>query len=320
MFRPRRTLGLVLVLLAASTTLAAQQPTSLKFKWTKGEDVRYRSTVQSDVVMSGVPGMGDMTVGTTMVQVTKLTVDDVAADGTTTLRNVYESIKISMVTPMGTMAYDSAAPGAAGDPVTDMLAKSLGQMVGESFTMVVAPTGKVIKIDGMAKILEKVKAASPDMGALGGGGGIDSLVGEGAQRSTFEQSFGSMPEQPVKPGETWKNQTELPNQFGKTTASFVFTMKDVATVNGAQVARIGTTGTIKAAAGGAPSAMGPMTVTLGDGTSQGETLFDIKLGRVRKSVSTTNLPMTMSMTGPDGNGITMQAATKTTTTMELIEK
>ena len=51
-----------------------------------------------------------------------------------------------------------------------------------------------------------------------------------------------------------------------------------------------------------------------------EVTFDVKLGRLRKMVTTLAMPMTMSMTGPDGSNINLQASSKATTTVELIEK
>ncbi len=312
--------GAAFVAALASVSLFAQD-VALRYRWTAGDEVRYRNTTQSDVVMSGVPGMGDMTVGTTMVQVTKMSTDDVAADGAATVRTLYESIKMTMSSPMFTLTYDSANPSAsAGDPMMEALGKSLGLMVGESFTMVVTPAGKVLKIDGLARMLEKAKASAPEAAAaLSMAGGLEGLMGEEAQRSTIEQSFASLPAKPVKVGDTWKNELKMPNPFGAMLASFALTLKGVEKVDGRDVARIATTATIKPAAGAAPGAMGPMTVTMGDGTSQGEMLFDVQLGRVHKATAVVTLPMTMSMAAPDGTSISLQAATKTTTTMEIVK-
>jgi hypothetical protein len=320
----RRTLAVALFALIAlgAAPILRAQGVSLKYRWTKGEVLNYRSTIKSHVVMSGVPGMGEMTVGTTITQMTKMTTEDVAADGSATVRNLIESMKMEMATPMGTMTYDSAAPAAAGgDPMMDAFAKSIGVMVGESFTMVMTPAGKVLKIDGMSKILEKAKANAPEaVAALGAAGGLEAMMGDDAQRSSLEQTFVGFPAAPVKTGETWKSEVKIPNAFGAMTAAFTFTMKGVTTEAGREVAQIANAGTIKATAGGAPGVMGPMTVTMGDGTSTGEALFDVKRGRMQKATTVVNLPMTMSMASPDGTNISLQAASTITTTIELIEK
>ena len=305
--------------LVSSATLAAQD-VNLRYRWTKGEEVRYRNTTQVDMLMSGLPGMGDMNVAMTMVQINKLVVDDVAADGTATIRSTTESIKMTMNIPMmGEVSYDSANPQPAGsNPIVDGLGQSVGALVGETLTLAVAPSGKVGKIDGLASLVEKMKKASPSAGGAMGMGNMDSFFSEDAQRSTIEQSFAVMPDKPVKTGDSWKNEYKIPSPLGSQTASYVCTLKDQLTLNGNPTARIATTGGVKAS--GAPGAMGPMTVTMGDGTSQGELLFDTKLGRMRKSTGTLTQPLAMKMSAPDGTDIAIQAVQKTTSTMELIEK
>lgn len=318
----RRSLRIAFMIVAAlisSATLAAQD-VSLRYRWTKGEEVRYRNTIQTDMQMSGLPGMGDMTVSMTMVQVNKLVVDDIAADGTATIRSTTESIKMTMNIPMmGEVSYDSAAPQPAGtNPITDALGQSVGALVGETLTLAVASTGKVGKIDGLARVVEKLKKSAPAAGGAMGMGNMDSFFSEDAQRSTIEQSFAVMPDKPVKPGDTWKNEYKIPSPLGSQTASYECTLKGQATLNGNPTARIATTGTVKSS--GAPGVMGPMTVTMGDGASQGELLFDTKLGRVRKSTGTMTQPLAMKMNPGDGTEIALQAVQKTTSTMELIEK
>ena len=63
-----------------------------------------------------------------------------------------------------------------------------------------------------------------------------------------------------------------------------------------------------------------MTMEFKDGTGQGELVFDRKLGRTQQATMSMTLPMSMNMTTPDGQSLSLQALTKTTTKMELIEK
>src|SRR5687768_13139914 len=105
------------------------QPLMLRYRWTKGEEVRYRMTQQSTATISGLPGgMPDMNVVTTMSQVVRSVVEDVAPDGTATIRQTYESVRMNMDSPMAKMAYDSAAKDAAGDPMMkDMFSAMIGE-------------------------------------------------------------------------------------------------------------------------------------------------------------------------------------------------
>ncbi len=302
--------------LASSATLAAQDVT-LRYRWTKGEEVRYRTTQQTDMQMSGLPGMGDMNITMTMTQVNKFVVDAVTADGSATLRNTYESVKVAMNVPMmGEVTFDSANPAAsAGNPISEALAKTMGAMAGETITMEVAANGKVGKVDGLARVVEKIKSGASAAGAQMGLGSMDQYMSEDGLRSTIDQTFSLLPDKAVKVGETWKNEYKIPASAGAAqTVSVNMTFK----AQEGGVARIASTGATKASGPAAP--MGPMTVTVGDGTSQGEMLFDVKAGRVRKATGMLSVPMSMRMSAPDGTDIAIQAAQKTTTTLELIEK
>ena len=108
---------LACAVVAVPSALALRQDVSLRYKWTKGETLRYRMTQRTTSTITGLPGSdGGMTVEQTFSQVWKEAVEDVAADGTTTLRATFESINIDMSTPMGRMAYDTEHPESASDP------------------------------------------------------------------------------------------------------------------------------------------------------------------------------------------------------------
>jgi hypothetical protein len=307
--------------LTASPVLLGQD-VSLRYRWTKGDALRYRITTESAVAMSGMPGMGDMTVTTTQSQVQQLTPTDVAADGTATVTMRFESVRMNMSSPMGSFGYDSAAPPSqAADPITAQLAVVMGGLVGESVSAVIAPTGAIRSLEGGTRLMEKLKKALPaDAGAAMGslGGGLDSIMSDDAMRGNFGQSFATLPDKAVKVGDTWQSEIKMPNPAGQMTVSSTFTLKAVDRVDARDVARIEFTQQIKPGAGG--SAMGMMTVQMTDGTGDGEILFDHKLGRIVRSVARNTLPMTMSMTGPDGSAMNMNALTKTTVTLELVER
>jgi hypothetical protein len=303
--------------LVASAALTAQD-TTLRYRFTKGEVLRYRSVTQTDMVMSGLPGMGDMNIATTMTNVMKTVTDSVAADGTATVKVTYESMKMAMSIPMmGDVTYDTAAPPPDGNPITDAF-KPLSALVGQEFTMVMSALGKIQKVDGLKPILDKVKAQAESVpgGAAGmpGGNNLQAFLSEDAQVQMLQQGSAPFPDKPVKAGDTWENSYKSPNPMGNQLIAYKYTLKDVA----GGTARIALAGTVKPDGPAAP--MGPMTVTMGDGTAQGETMFDTKLGRARKTVVTVSMPLSMVMAAPDGTNLNLQAASKSTTTIELIEK
>jgi hypothetical protein len=298
------------------------QEGALRYRWTKGEPLRYRVVQDVNATMTGIPGMGEMTVRNTMTQVELLTPQDVAADGTATLEAKFESVKMEMATPMGTFAYDSANPSQnSSDPTIGQIGAVMGALVGESITIVMSPNGAIQKMEGMTRILQKVQQAAPQAGNALGMGGLESVLSDEAFKGTFGQGFGSLPPTPVKPGDTWKSDLTMPNPFGTMSISTTHNLKAVETAGGRELARIVSTSTIKAAPGGKPPAFPmPVTVQFNDGTGEGETIFDRKLGRTQKATALSTLPMSMNMTAPDGTSLSIQALTKTTMTMELIEK
>lgn len=309
----------VLACLTIASGFASSQEGVLRYRWNKGESLRYRVVQTTNAQMSGLPGMGEMNITNTMTQLLQQTATDVAADGTGTLQMKFEAIKMEMATPMGTFVYDSAAPANTADPMIAQIAATMGVLVGESITVVMSPNGAIQKIQGMSAIAQKVQKTMPGGGL--GMPGLDSILSDDAMKGTFGQGFAAFPSTPVKVGETWKQDLTLPNPFGVMNVSSSFTFKDVVTAGGRSLIRVLQTATIKATSGAKPPPLPmPMTIQFSDGTGQGEVLFDPKLGRNQKTTFETTLPMTMSMTAPDGTPVNMSALTKTTMVMELVEK
>lgn len=311
------TWGALAIVFAVGAQVAGQEA-HLRYRWNKGEALRYRVTVESAVTMSGVPGMGDMTVSNTMTQVQVMTTDDVTADGTATVGSKIESVRLDMNTPMGTMTYDSANAATVSDPMIAPIAQVMGALVGETVTLVLAADGSVKSVTGATKLAEKIKQnMPPGADAMGGLAGLDALMGDEAMRATFGQNFASLPTGPVKPGHTWKSELKIPNAMGEMTTAQTFTVKDIVPMNGRPMTRIALALDVKVAPGGM---VGPMSVQAGPGTGDGESLFDHTRGRLQKTVIHLNLPMQMSMAAPDGTAINISGQTKTTTTVELVER
>jgi hypothetical protein len=309
-------LGLAGALSFTVLQAASGQNVTIRFHWSKGDTQQYRVTQESAVAMSGVPGMGEMNITTTLTQTHEYAVDDVTGDGTGTVRVKFASMKMGMNSPMGSMVWDSASPTAGGDQISQMMAQSLGPLVGQSITMVVTPTGEVKKIDGLTELMQKINsgmAASP----MGGMPGMGNVMTEDSLRSMFEQNFSALPQRAVKVGETWTRDSQLKMPFGTVASAMTLALQGVS----ANVATITLKATNKVtvdtkALAGTPV---PMNMTMGDGTSEGELAFDVKAGRIQKSTVRTVQPMSMNMTGPDGSAVSLEATTRSTTTVELIK-
>jgi hypothetical protein len=297
------------------------QGVTLRYHWIKGDALTYRMVILTTSEVSGVPGRGEMKIDQTMTQSLKIAVDDVAADGTATLKQTCESVKMEMDGPMGKFVYDTAAPSSSANPMAQSMGRVLGAMVGESITVVTTADGSVRKVEGASRIMEKVVKGLPqDPGAAAIAQSLKSSLSDEALKATLEQSFSKLPEGPVKPGDSWKGQLSMGNDMiGKISGALDFTLKGFEGTEDAATARIGVAMAMKQETA-PPAGPGGMTMKLHDAKGEGEMFFDVAKGRIRKSTMKSTMPSTIAGQGPDGSPVTMQNTTTTTMSMELVEK
>jgi Family of unknown function (DUF6263) len=318
------TVGVVaLGLLSGPSVSALRQDVTLRYRWTKGEAMRYRIAQQNTTTISGLPGgMGDMAIDQSTTQTIRLTAEDVSADGTATLREVFESVKMEMNSPMFAMSFDSAKPDAGDNPMNAMLKGIMLPMIGESFTIVMAPTGEVQKVEGLSKLAEKMFQSVPQEPAVAGIlDGMKANLSDDGMRGTFTQTFAQFPNKPLKSGDTWNTQISVGNpMLGGLITSTTSTLKSLEGEGSNRVATIVTTSTIKQDSS-KPAQTNPMGLTtqMGNGVGDGEQIFDAGTGRFRRSTTHVDIPMVMSATGPDGTPLNMKASVKATTTVEIVQ-
>lgn len=303
----------------AAVLAAGMQGVPIKYQWTQGDVLTYRTALETSSTISGMPNApADVKIEQTMTQTVRMLVAAVAPDGTATIQQTIEAVKLEMGNQMGKTRYDSADPGSgAGSEGAELLKSVFGGMVGGRVTVVMTSAGKVQRIVGAAQLLDKILIGLPrDPRAEQMAQGLRSVLSDDAMRASLEQSFPAAPPQPIKAGDTWNGQVALGSDtIGKVTGSQVFTVKaidgDVATMTVAL--------TLKQES---VSPVGPagMLVKLEGGHGEGEVRFNTAKGRLERSTMTTEMPTTISMRAPDGQPVTMKNATKTSMTMELVSK
>jgi hypothetical protein len=313
--------GAVLVALMAVAAPALAQAVALRYQWKQGDVHTYRTVVRTTSTSSGGP-RGAETFEQTLSQTVKLTVAAVNVDGTATLRQSIEAVSLEMTTPGGKVAYDSARPVADdADPRVRAMAKTIGGMVGEAISVTMAPTGAVRRIDGAARIVSKLidnLPRDPMAGALAQN--IRAMLGDDALRSSIEQSFSRMPDQPVTVGGTWTAEQAMgADVTGKIIGTSTFTLKAVDGTGDAAVARIAVALALRQE--NVPSAGASAVMKVGAGSKgEGEVTFHIGQGRIETSSMRTDMPTTVTLRGPDGGAVTLQNHAKTTMTMVRLEK
>jgi len=305
--------GLALVVLAVTP---AHAQVTLRYQWKQGEAVTYKTTLKTESTVSGMPN-GDITLNQTMTQRIRLMPAAIAPDGTATLQQTIEAVSVEMTTPMGKVSYDSAEKAPADrDEASAAMATVYGGMIGATISVTMAPNGAIQRIDGAQKVVDRILQDVPQERATAQiAQSLKSVLSESAIRVSLEQSFPRLPPTPVKPGDTWTAQIALGNDVvGRITGTQTLTLKTV----DANVATIDVALALKQES--APP-MGPsaMTVKLGDSHGAGSLTFDVAAGRIRTATMTTEMPSTMTATGPDGRPATMKNATRTSMTMEEVK-
>jgi hypothetical protein len=224
---------------------------------------------------------------------------------------------------MAKMAYDSAAKDSATVASQDPIMRDMfSAMVGESFVIVLSPTGAVQKVEGMGRLMEKAfKTLPQDPATAGMLNGLKNGFTDDAMRQTFSQGFAQFPDRPLKPGDTWSTeQTFNHPMFGAQTTSIVSTLSGVEGSGAAQIAKITTKIALKFdSAAPVTNPMG-FTMKMGENSGDSELLFDVAKGRQQRATTRMTMAFTMSGAGPDGGAaISMQTLAKTVVTFELVQ-
>jgi hypothetical protein len=315
--------AVVFGLLIGPSVTASQQDVTFRYQWKKGVPVKYRVVQQSTTTLSGLPGgMDNLTIDQSTSQTLTSIAEDVAADGTTTLRQTVDAIKMELNSPVLTMAYDSANPDANPSPTNTMLKNIFSQLIGQSYTVTMAPTGEVKKVEGISQLAEKMfKNVSQDPMMTGMLDGMKANLSDDAMKNLFAQSFAQFPGKPIKVGDSWDVQNSTANpMLGTLLTALKSTLKSVDADAGGRLARVAITVSVKrdSSKPPPPNPMG-MTLEMGESTGEGEQVFDASAGLLRSSTVRLTIPMSMSGTGPDGSPLTMQTNVKSTTTKELVK-
>jgi Family of unknown function (DUF6263) len=301
---------------------ALQQQATLRYRWTTGDTLRYRTTQDVSSVLSGLPGgMPDITLKQTMVQVLTSAIQDVAADGAATMQQTIESMKIEMDTPMGRSGYDSASPASATDPSGTLMKDMLSGLLGQPYTVVISSTGSVQKIEGFSALAEKMfKAVPQNPAGLAITNALKGIFSDESMRNMIGQGFGAMPEKPLKVGDSWNIQTTMKNpMLGGVTTATLCTLTSLEGSGVDQSATIATQLTLKQdpSSPAPPNPMG-LTMQMADSAGDGEMLFGVGTGRLIRSTTRTTTPMRMSGSGPDGSALDMKMEVRSVVTVELV--
>jgi hypothetical protein len=140
-------------------------------------------------------------------------VKDVDPDGAAKVSVIYHSIYFKQDGPLGVIEYDSSSPPTIVHPI----AMGFATLVGESFTMIMYPDGRVKDIHGVSEMLGRMveKLGLPE-GPIKASMERDlkTQFSDQALKETMESMFvGIYPEQPVGVGDSWSKRITLSTGF-----------------------------------------------------------------------------------------------------------
>jgi hypothetical protein len=169
----------------------------LRWKFEKGQALRYR-TVQKNAIEAG-----GIAIEQEMSQVMSLTTAEVDDQGTGTLTVKYESLAAR---GSGLLEYDYDSEKDKKESDNPMV-KVLANLVGQTFTMKVTPSGQVKEVKGFDKILEKMLAAGGDENS---NMMFKQMLSDDTMKTMMQQWFSPLPAEKVAKGEAWSNDVSMP--------------------------------------------------------------------------------------------------------------
>ena len=289
--------ALMCVWLLSSGAAIAGQGTELRWKFEAGTDLVYRMSMMNE---SELPqGMGSAT--TDMETTQRWSVLEVNGDGDATIRVTTDRVRMSMVSPMGTMSVDSSDEAGTGSPLDAVTATA-----GTSFTVVLDARGGLLEMSGFEELREALAASASDPAVTAM---LDQTLSEEALRNQWEQGATVLPDEAVGLGSTWDRTATIANPVsGAMTVAMAY---EVESVDGDLVV-IGSTGTVSLEPGATPGL--PFPVEFGDSAMVGTTTFDTGRGLIMVNETTMNLQMSMTV-----GGQTNVIESAMTMTLELVE-
>ncbi len=211
MSRSTRIAGGLLCLAALGVAAgAARGEKTLRYKFKPGETIRYvmRQEMVQNVAAPGNPVKVSMTQTMDMSQ----KVESVDAEGTASVTQTIERIRMKMVLPQGQgLDYDSASDKAPVGLATK-LAPIFGAMVKQPIKVKITPRGTTRDIKLPEGMLDQIKK---------GMGQVADMFSDDSFRQMANLAV--LPEEPVAPGKSWSHQTTLKNpMLGKASVDTTF--------------------------------------------------------------------------------------------------
>ena len=310
-----KTIRIPALLLTFLTVAAhAQDTVDLKLKWPVGTRLVYRTEMKQNTEMQPPGAPQKMKQETNMTQEFAITSLKERDNGGRELEMEILSQKMEMkVNGNAMMTFDTKSPGTSSNPSLGALSK----LVGVKLKYFTNADGSVEKMEGVDALLSSAGAgATPQVLEM-----IKSMLGD-KKMNQLASFSNQLPGKPVKIGESWDKEVELPmGPMG------TFTIKQNIKFSGwdkhgsDRCALLETTGGMSSKPADKPGPMG-MSMTFESGKMTGKTWFDVTQGRALETLVHQEFTIKMEMPNPQGadkEGIKMSMPMVQDISMKLAE-
>ncbi len=288
------TMACVVAAVTAWAAASARGEVDMRWKYKAGETIRY-TMIQDMIQNVNVPESGGP-MKMTMTQTMDLTwrVEAVSPEGVANLTQTIDRVRMKMQGPQGVLIdYDSDS-----NKEPEGMAKLIGPMyqalVKKPIVLKITDRGQVVDFKMPQGFVESINK-------MMGGVGLGNLFSEEGLKQMAE--VGSLPDKPVKVGDTWERKVAMKASFlGLTSVETTFRYEGQETRDGRTLEKISTVMQMKSAPQGdekaKPDAKQPQVgLTIDQQENKGTIYFDAAAGKLVESDVKTRMKMDMQVMG-----------------------
>lgn len=270
-----RFVSALLVFSVAANGFAQDQ---LVWKFRTNEKLTYQVTQQMETVANFGGNETRQTLGQAMNM--SWNVLSAAANGDAIINQVVERIRMEMEGgPGAKISYDSNNKEQSDNPAVNQMGAVFQKIVGQDFKITMKANGKVQHVDIPKALMDAVKNSAA---------GASQALDEETLEEMMKQSAVTLPDNPVKTGDTWTSKQTVPLPFGKMSINSTMTYVEQ-DKNGDAIIDVVPTITVL------PADDALVKVILNNSTGRGRVTFDIENGRVLKSELVLSMKLDMEI-------------------------
>lgn len=270
-----RFVSALLVFSVATTGFAQDQ---LVWKFRPNEKLNYQVTQQMETVANFGGNETRQTLGQAMNM--SWNVLSAAANGDAVINQVVERIRMEMESgPGAKISYDSDNKEQSDNPTVNAMGAVFQKIVGQDFKITMNPNGKVQNVDIPKALIDAIQNSAA---------GASQALDEKTLKEMMKQSAVTLPDNPVKTGDTWNSKQSVPLPFGQMNINSTMTFVKLDENGDAIIDVVPQISVV-------PSQTAAVKVTLNSSSGRGRVTFDVENGRVLKSELVLSMKLDMEI-------------------------